>query len=132
MKARNIMMILVALMAVLPVYAKKNGKEPSVKFAETKHNFGTIREEAGSVTHEFEFYNEGTGNLVVMDATAQCGCTRPEYPKNPVAPGKRGVIRVTYNPAGRPGSFEKVVTVRTNGKPSKSRLKITGTVIPKK
>ena len=62
---------------------------------------------------------------------ADCGCTRPDYPKAPIAPGKQGKIKVTYNPLGRPGAFTKVVTIKTNGSPSKVRLKIRGTVSPK-
>ena len=66
-----------------------------------------------------------------FSATAECGCTKPVFPKQPIAPGKNGVIKVTYNPIGRPGAFDKVVTIKTNGKPGKVRLKIRGTVMPK-
>ncbi len=108
------------------------GKEKaSMKFKETVHNFGTIKEDGGSVTCEFPFVNDGKANLVVFSATAECGCTKPVFPKQPIAPGKNGVIKVTYNPIGRPGAFDKVVTIKTNGKPGKVRLKIRGTVMPK-
>ena len=66
-----------------------------------------------------------------MDATASCGCTRPEYPTKPIKPGKKGKVKVTYNPAGRPGEFRKTIKVRTNGKPKKITLSIDGCVIPK-
>ncbi len=108
----------------------QNGKA-MIEFSETWHNFGNINEKGGPVSHEFEFFNTGNGNLVIMDASAECGCTRPEYPKNPIAPGKKGKLKVTFNPLGRMGSFDKVVTVRTNGQPKKVRLKIKGTVVPK-
>ena len=108
------------------------GKEKaSMKFKETVHNFGTIKEDGGSVTCEFPIVNDGKANLVVFSATAECGCTKPVFPKQPIAPGKNGVIKVTYNPIGRPGAFDKVVTIKTNGKPGKVRLKIRGTVMPK-
>lgn len=125
--------ITVALMLifVLPVEAKKD-KAATIRFEEQTYNFGTIKEDGGSVSHDFNFVNDGDGNLVILDATAQCGCTRPEYPKNPVAPGKTGKIKITYNPIGRPGAFEKVVTLKTNAKTKKVRLKISGTVVPKK
>ncbi|MBD5236415.1 MAG: DUF1573 domain-containing protein [Bacteroidales bacterium] len=115
---------------LLPMTAK--GKEKAeIAFAEKTHNFGIVKEDGGPVSYDFQFVNDGKGNLIIYDATAQCGCTRPEYPKNPVAPGKNGKIRVTYNPIGRPGPFEKVVTVRSNAREGKVRLKISGNVTPK-
>lgn len=120
------------LMAVSSVFLMSADKpKATIKFAEKVYDFGTIREDAGPVTHKFDFVNDGTANLVIVDATAQCGCTTPSYPKNAVAPGKTGQISVTYNPLGRPGAFDKVVTVRTNGKPGKVHLKIRGSVMPK-
>lgn len=114
-------------------YAKKKEKDGNAiaKFTEHSYNFGNIQEAKGPVSHTFEFINTGNANLVIIDATAECGCTRPDYPKNPIAPGKTGKIKVTYNPAGRPGSFNKSVTIRTNGQPKKVQLKISGSVIPK-
>lgn len=129
---RKVLLLLIAGISVLGIMAKteKDGT-PIAKFGEMSHNFGTIKEAAGPVTHTFEFMNTGNANLVIIDARAECGCTRPDYPKNPIAPGKKGKIKVTYNPAGRPGSFDKVVTIRTNGQPKKIRLKVKGSVIPK-
>lgn len=115
------------------VTATASSKEKaSISFGETIHNFGNIKEDGGPVSCEFEFVNTGGANLVVISATAECGCTTPEFPKQPIGPGKKGKIKVTYNPLGRPGGFDKVVTVKTNGKPSKVRLKVRGSVIPKK
>lgn len=126
-----LMTLLIAFAVPAAIYAKGNGKaEMTVKDA--VHNFGNIREDGGPVTYDFEFENTGDANLVILNATAECGCTKPEFPQQPIAPGKKGVISVTYAPIGRPGGFDKVVTVKTNGKPSKLRLKIRGTVIPKK
>ncbi|MDE6836534.1 MAG: DUF1573 domain-containing protein [Muribaculaceae bacterium] len=118
------------ILFLLPMTAK--GKEKAeIAFAEKTHNFGIVKEDGGPVSYDFQFVNDGKGNLIIYDETAQCGCTRPEYPKNPVAPGKNGKIRVTYNPIGRPGPFEKVVTVRSNAREGKVRLKISGNVTPK-
>lgn len=106
--------------------------QPQIKFAETSYNFGLIREDGGPVTHFFEFTNTGDAPLVIISATASCGCTRPTYPTEPIAPGKKGKIKVTYIPEGRPGEFIKVVKVRTNAQQSKKiSLKITGTVTSK-
>lgn len=108
--------------------SKKKGE---MSFAETVHDFGNIKENGGAVSVEFPFTNTGDANLLIYEAKAECGCTTPDYPQAPIAPGKSGRIKVTYNPLGRPGAFDKVITVRTNGKPGKVRLKIRGTVIPK-
>lgn len=99
-------------------------------FAEKTHDFGSIKEADGPVTYVFEFTNTGSEPLVIINVNASCGCTRPEYPKEPIMPGKKGKIKVTFNPAGRPGEFSKEVKIRTNGN-KRPVLKITGTVIPK-
>lgn len=125
-----ILAVVAVFVFCLPLSAKKN--QASVRFAEQTYNFGNVKENGGPVSHNFEFVNEGDGNLVIVDATSQCGCTKPEYPAKPIAPGKRGVVKVTYNPTGRPGPFDKVITVKTNAKNKKVRLKITGNVIPSK
>lgn len=107
--------------------AVKDG-EAKIEFAEKVYDFGVIKEKGGNVSHDFEFVNNGDGNLLILKATAECGCTKPSFPQKAIAPGKRGKIHVSYNPLGRPGGFEKVVTVTSNGKPRKVRLKIRGTV----
>ncbi|MDE5653215.1 MAG: DUF1573 domain-containing protein [Muribaculaceae bacterium] len=121
----------VALFGCVIADAKKSKTADGVgkiAFAEKVYDFGKIKEKGGLVSHEFQFVNAGDGNLVILKATAECGCTRPSYSDAPVAPGKSGKLKVSYNPAGRPGSFEKVVTVTTTGNPRKVRLKIRGTV----
>ena len=111
--------------------AQAQGKA-EIKFEKTSHNFGTFAEADAVKTFIFKFTNVGDAPLVIHQAVASCGCTVPEYPKNPIAPGKKGKIRVTYNPLYRPGGFTKVITIRSNGKPKKVRVKITGTVNPNK
>ena len=103
-----------------------------IEFTEPKsHDFGIIAENGGPVSHEFEFTNTGDKPLVIISATASCGCTRPKYPQQPVKPGQKAKIKVTYLPAGRPGEFSKTVKVKTNApKQKRVNLKITGTVTP--
>ncbi len=129
-KTRIIYLLIALLSCCGMAYSEQRGKA-EMTFPETVHDFGTVKENGGPVSVEFSFTNTGDANLVVYDATAECGCTTPEYPKAPIAPGKTGNIKVTYNPLGRPGIFEKVITVRSNGKKGKLRLKIRGTVVPK-
>lgn len=128
---KKLLTVILALVVLVPAVAEAR-KQAQIKFDEYSHNFGTIPEKGGSVSHTFTFTNTGDANLVIVDATADCGCTEPQYPEKPIAPGKKGVIKVTYNPLYRPGSFTKVVTVRTNSKQKKVRLKITGIVNPNK
>jgi len=123
------LLAMILLMAV-PAEAKKG--KAQIKFQETSYNFGTIPERKGVVTHQFEFVNTGEKPLIIIDAQAECGCTIPEYPQAPIAPGKKGVIKVTYNPLGRPGGFTKRVTVKTNGNPKKAFIYIKGVVNPNK
>ena len=105
--------------------------QPGISFTQTTHDFGVIPENGGSVTTTFEFTNPGDGPLLILNASASCGCTRPEYPRKPVKPGKKDKITVTYNPKGRPGEFTKNVTVRKNVKGKKKVvLKIKGNVTP--
>ena len=111
--------------------AQKTGG-PEITFQEKQYNFGYVPENGGPVSHFFEFTNTGDAPLVIISATASCGCTRPTYPTEPIAPGKTGKIKVTYLPEGRPGEFDKVIKVRTNAKESKKiSLKIKGNVVAK-
>lgn len=110
---------------------KKKGETPSITFKKKSYDFGTIKENDGKVTCEFAFTNKGDAPLIIISATAGCGCTTPEYSEEPIAPGKSSAIKVTYNPKGRPGEFRKNVTVRTNDpKNRKVTLQISGTVVP--
>ena len=128
---KRIITLVLALALLIPMAAVAKKKEKAqISFTEQTHNFGTIPEKGGPVSCDFEFTNTGGANLIILSANAECGCTTPEFPKNPIAPGKKGKIRVTYNPLGRPGSFTKMVTVRTNGKQKKAHIKITGIVNP--
>ena len=127
--------VTIALVATAAVASNKDKKEtaegkPEALFMTTNHDFGFIREEKGPVTCYFEFENVGTAPLIIVSASAQCGCTRPEYPQKPIKPGKMGKIKVTYNPTGRPGPFRKKVLVKANGKKGRLALYIEGSVIP--
>lgn len=127
---RLLMLMAACVLAVSPAMAKKT--KASAEFAERVYDFGVVKESGGPVSHDFEFTNTGESNLVIVNATAECGCTQPEYSEQPVAPGKKSKLKVTFNPLARPGAFEKVVTVKTNGDPKKVRIKIRGTVVPGK
>ena len=131
MKKKNLLsplLLLLCMALAVPAMLAK-GEKGDVRFAYTTYDFGIIPEKGGPVSCTFEFTNDGLGNVIITDATAQCGCTRPQFPEAPVKPGKKSKIKVTFNPAGRPGAFSKNVTVRLSGdRKKKVILKIKGTV----
>ena len=101
--------------------------QAEIKFDNLTHDFGTFPEESPVVTCTFTFTNVGDKPLIINQAVASCGCTVPEYTKDPVQPGEKGSIKVTYNGTGKfPGHFKKSITVITNGAVEKTRLYIEG------
>lgn len=109
--------------------AAQNGAQISAD--ELTYNFGTIAEADGLASHTFVVKNTGDSPLVITRITASCGCTQPEWTKAPIAPGKTGNVKVTYNPKGRPGPFYKTVSIFSNGKKGSYTLAIKGNVTPK-
>ena len=101
-----------------------------MKFEETRHNFGVFAQDTAVVTHEFVFTNVGKSPLIIHQANASCGCTVPEYTLEPIMPGEKGKITVTYNGKGRrPGVFRKSITIHNNGKQTPVRIYIEGEMI---
>lgn len=101
--------------------------QAEIKFDKLTHNFGKFSESSPVVTCTFTFTNTGDKPLVINQAVASCGCTVPEYTKDPIQPGQKGTIKVTYNGTGKfPGHFKKSITIRTNGKVEMTRLYIEG------
>ncbi len=99
-----------------------------IKFKAMSHNFGKIKQNV-PVTYTFSFTNATASRpLIVEDATAECGCTKPEYSKAPIGKGKSSNIKVTYN-AATPGTFSKKVTVRFANIAEPVILTITGDVV---
>jgi hypothetical protein len=103
---------------------------PQLSFANESHDFGSIKE-GDVVETEFTFTNTGEGPLIISSAQGSCGCTVPEYPNAPVAPGESGVIKVSFNSEGKPNQQSKTVTLTTNAVPSTKVLTITANVTPK-
>lgn len=128
---KYLLLLIVGLAMLIPTAAIAKKKQASIRFLETSYNFGTIPDNGGKVSHSFEFINDGDANLVILDASADCGCTVPEFPNAPIAPGKKGKIKVTFDPKYREGSFDKVVTVRSNAKQKKARVKVSGVISTK-
>lgn len=101
-----------------------------IKFKSESHDFGKI-EEGVQATHTFEFTNTGTAPVVISNAQASCGCTTPDWTKEPVMPGKTGKVTASFNSQGRPNNFSKTVTVISNSETPQIVLTIKGDVNPK-
>ncbi len=98
-----------------------------IKFDKTTYDFGNFSENEPIVSGVFIFTNVGDAPLVIHQAVASCGCTVPEYTKEPVLPGQSGTLKVTYNGEGKfPGHFKKSITLRTNGKTEMMRIYVEG------
>jgi hypothetical protein len=102
---------------------------PVITFETTEHDFGTI-EQGSDATFVFEFKNTGKSDLIISNAQASCGCTTPNWTKEPVAKKKKGLVTVKYN-TGNISSFSKTVTVYSNASNSPIVLKIKGAVVAK-
>jgi hypothetical protein len=100
----------------------------NIRFAEEIKDFGDISQESTN-KYAFEFTNTGLEPLIIENATGSCGCTVPNYPKEPIMPGKSGVIEVEYKPGQQEGPQQKTVTVTANTEPRQTLVKIKANVI---
>lgn len=107
---------------------KINGDLPNMTFNEVEYDFGKITQ-GEKVSHEFTFKNTGKKNLIISGASGSCGCTVPEWPKEPVLAGAEAKINVVFNSEGKRGLQEKTVTIVTNCEPSTKIIKIKADVI---
>ena len=103
---------------------------PVMTFAKESHDFGQVNE-GDKVVFDFFFTNTGKSALIISNATATCGCTVPEYPKKPLAPGKTGIIHVVFNTTGKSGMQNKIITLTTNTFKGNEELYLVGNVKPK-
>jgi len=104
--------------------------QTKMQLSATEHDFGTFKEEAGRQAFDFVVTNNGTDPLVISNVVASCGCTTPEWTKQPIPAGGKGKITAIYDPANRPGPFNKTLSVYTNTKPEVIVLTIKGEVTP--
>lgn len=105
----------------------ENPNAPVIAFDKTTHDYGTVIK-GGDGTCEFKFKNTGVEPLILSNVTSSCGCTVPEWPREPILKGKSGTIKVKYD-TNRVGSINKYVTVLSNAKTGSVQLHITGNVV---
>lgn len=106
-----------------------NQPSTTIKFDEYTHDFGTI-DEGDSPEHTFTFTNTGDNPLILEKCKGSCGCTVPQCPKNPIAPGGKGEIKVVFNSKGKKNKQTKKVTVTGNTDPVQTILTIKAQVTP--
>ncbi len=104
---------------------------PVITFAEEKFDFGDIHQ-GDKVEHVFQFENTGNEPLIITNVQTTCGCTAPNWPRDPVAPGQASEIKVVFNSAGKMGRQTKVITVVSNTAEGRDRITIVTNVLPKK
>ena len=105
----------------------ENKNAAEFKFEVEEYNFGTIKQ-GESVTYEFSFTNVGKEPLIITNAQGSCGCTVPEWPKEPLKKGEKAVIKVTFNSTGKFGMQDKTVTIISNAKGGNKTLHLKGNV----
>ena len=105
------------------------GPTTSMVFDTYEHDFGTL-DEGDAVTHVFSFTNTGSEPLLLEKCKGSCGCTVPQCPKEPIAPGASGEIEVKFNSKGKKNNQTKTVTINANTDPGQTILKIKAFVNP--
>ena len=129
---KSILFLVAVTFSVLGSFAQEpviTSTQDSIVFEKITHDYGTI-EQGGDGNTEFKFTNKGKSPLVLSNVKASCGCTVPEWPKEPILPGKSGSIKVKYNTANA-GTFGKTITVNSNAINSTVVLSIKGVVTAK-
>lgn len=101
--------------------------QADISFESETIDYGRISKGSDGV-RVFKFTNTGNADLIISDVKSTCGCTVPEKPKGPIAPGKSGEIKVKYD-TKRVGPIRKTVTVYSNAKQAIKPLKIKGEVL---
>lgn len=116
----------------IKVNASANGSTnedlPEMKFEADEFDFGMITQ-GEKVSHAFIFKNTGKTNLIISGASGSCGCTVPEWSKEPIEPGKEGKINVVFNSEGKRGKQEKTVTIVTNCEPATRVVRIKAEIV---
>ncbi len=109
--------------------AEDLGPTTTIEFEESVFDFGTVNE-GDKVEHIYKFKNTGNEPLKISSAKGSCGCTVPEWPKEPIAPGAGGEIKVVFNTKGKKNNQTKAVTITANTDPNPTRITIKGVVTP--
>lgn len=125
---RYIGLILMMLMFAEPLHSQSFSSE--ITFEERVHDFGTVLEKDGKVSHAFVFHNRGQSPVLIDQVYSDCGCVGKVLSKALIKPGEKGIITITFNPAYKSGFFSKEVAVFFNGGKNYNHIWVQGTVKP--
>lgn len=125
---KKIWITLTILLVSSAVTLAQKTSGPVMKFDKEVYEFGTVK--AGTkVQHDFVFTNSGNEPLIISNAQGSCGCTVPDYPKQPIKKGEKAAIKVSFDSTGRTGVQEKTVTITSNSSDTPTKvIYIRGTV----
>ncbi|WP_164975258.1 DUF1573 domain-containing protein [Lutibacter sp. HS1-25] len=104
---------------------------PIVEFDQEEYDFGTVVE-GEKVEGVFKVTNAGKVDLIILNVKPSCGCTTPNWTKEPIAPGASGEIKFEFNSTGRVGVQNKSITVKSNAEKNTQVIRLKGTVTAKK
>ena len=120
----------VKLASTPEIIPTNDGPKPAFNFGNIEHDFGTVNE-GEIVNYTYSFTNNGETPLVIEKAVASCGCTVPEWPKEPIPAGGSGEIKVRFDTKNKPNQQIKTITITANTEPTLTRLRLKGFVTPK-
>lgn len=130
---KHLYIALMCCAAVLLLFTAAKAPDP-LQFDHKTFDFGTVSESADPIVHSFTFVNVASEPVAVLSVSTGCGCTRPTYPTEPIAPGDSAAILITFTPKGQSGSISKDIKVRyraaTASSSRRTSLRLRGTVIP--
>jgi len=109
---------------------KPEGPLPALDFERVDYDFGTIKE-GQKVNYTYKFKNTGVAPLIIQSVQPSCGCTAPDWTKDPIAPGQAGFVKVEFDSNGKPGMQNKNVTVTANTWPKQMKLNFKAMVTAK-
>lgn len=109
--------------------AKPEGPLPQLQFERVEHDFGTIKE-GEKVSYTYKFTNNGQAPLIIQSAQPSCGCTAPDWSREPIPVGGTGFVKAEFDSKGKPGIQNKTITVTANTWPKQMTLRFKAMVTP--
>ncbi|MEO1049831.1 MAG: DUF1573 domain-containing protein [Bacteroidota bacterium] len=132
---KTLSIFLLGTFMVVCALAQENQEEnqpgPKITFEEESRDFGDIYQ-GDKIQHTYVFENTGDEPLILTNVQTTCGCTVPQWPRDPIAPGQQGKLEVVFNSSGKIGRQNKVITVISNAVNSTERITLITNVLPKK
>jgi hypothetical protein len=126
---KKTLLFMVAVLMTFTVYSQDQ-KGPVIQFQEKEKDFGSITQ-GDKVEHVFTFTNTGDGPLKIQNVAVTCGCTAPNWPKEAIAPGETGELKVVYNSAGKMGTQNPIIRIYSNATEPIEKVSLKVNVLPK-